>query len=205
MPSIARAFHQGLAADKPTADATLNQGWLYFETDTGKLMQSWAGVWVQVNVDPTPTALFPTVLAHSAAGATIANATMTYLPFDTTDYDSGVPGAIAQHELITHPSRLTCQVDGVYSISLFVGYASNATGLRYVNLRKNGDNTKFLIEDGRAALIGDVSEFALGAQRSFVAGDYIEMGLWQNSGGDLGLRTDSGLSPHLGWTRLTGL
>lgn len=50
MPAIPRVLHQGLAADKPAADATLNQGWLYYETDTGILQQSWNGVWVQINV-----------------------------------------------------------------------------------------------------------------------------------------------------------
>lgn len=49
MPSVARVLHQGLAADKPSADAAVNQGWLYYETDTGQLKQSWNGAWVTVN------------------------------------------------------------------------------------------------------------------------------------------------------------
>lgn len=48
MPSVARVLHQGLAVDKPTADATLNQGWMYFESDTGMLKQSWNGAWTDV-------------------------------------------------------------------------------------------------------------------------------------------------------------
>lgn len=53
MPSVARVLHQGVAADKPSADASLNQGWVYFETDTGLLQQSWNGVWSTISSPET--------------------------------------------------------------------------------------------------------------------------------------------------------
>lgn len=48
MPSIPQAFRQGLASAKPTADRTVNQGWLYYETDTPQLVQSWNDAWVPI-------------------------------------------------------------------------------------------------------------------------------------------------------------
>jgi hypothetical protein len=130
----------------------------------------------------------------------LANATNTPIPFDQTQYDSGT--STAQHETVTNPTRITCQQDGVYIVDAFVGFASNAAGQRYASMRKNGNVVQFVCEDGRDALSTDVTEIYIGSQMRLTAGEYVEVLAWQNSGGSLNLRNDSGLNAYCAWTRV---
>lgn len=120
-------------------------------------------------------------VAYNSSAQSIANATFTVLTFDSEDLNVG-----GMHSTTINTSRLTIPAggDGVY---LFIGsimYAGNIAGItRVIVLRKNGATSLLQNQYGVA------SASQMGIQGcwmgSLVAGDYIEMLGYQDSGGAL--------------------
>lgn len=111
----------------------------------------------------------------------VANATPTAVPLDTADVDTDsiwVSGT---------PSRLIAPVDGLYLAGGGGQFAVNATGARMVYLQKSGGTILAMFHG-----IGNGTWYVGGAVNTPVvmsAGDYIEMYVYQTSGGALNLDT----------------
>lgn len=99
--------------------------------------------------------------------------------FDTELYDVSVFG-LPMHDG-ANPTRITIPKAGYYLVSGAVIMAANVTGTRFLGVRKNGAGN-LLVSDQESPAHGQT--VALNCHRilKFVANDYIELMVFQNSG-----------------------
>jgi len=90
------------------------------------------------------------------------------------------------HDNSVNPTRLTCPADlaGVWRFTGQVQFASNATGIRELQLTLNGVLGIFAIRYYGAAT-GSVSIWSIVGMTQLAAGDYVELSVRQTSGGAL--------------------
>lgn len=115
---------------------------------------------------------------HSATQSIPNNAT-AYLLFDSETYDtSGVHDS-------TNKTRLVCKTPGLYAISGLVVFAAvNTTGVREARLRVNRSYDIDVADDIHPSASAS-SVVKLSTQAMLQAGDYVEVYVYQNSGGSL--------------------
>jgi hypothetical protein len=111
----------------------------------------------------------------------INNTTHTAVAFTAEDFDTDT-----MHDNATNNTRITFTTAGKYIIIANVSWASNATGIRQIRIRKNGTDDFDL--DARTLV---VPHSGLGIAQEVVtimsvsATDYIELMVYQDSGGAL--------------------
>lgn len=110
----------------------------------------------------------------------ITTGTWTAVTWDTETYDVG-----GMHESVTNPSRITIQTAGVYVFSFGADWASNTTGERICGFAVNGtrefeSSPQTTIVDGRCMM-------AISFVRKLAATNYVEVLVYQTSGGNLNL------------------
>ena len=117
----------------------------------------------------------------------VATATWTEVPWndaDTEEFDTN-----NMHDINTNPSRITAQVAGKYLVFGFIAWVDNTTGLRFLSVRLNGTTNICAIflskdPDGRwQAPVTTVIQMAVG--------DYLELRVYQSSGGALAIYSGS--------------
>lgn len=122
----------------------------------------------------------------------IASSTFTVMAFDVEQYDYG-----NFHSTTTNTSRLVAPVDGIYRIAYTAGINSAAGGSErsfWVAVNGNG---------GAGAQRYAVSTFPPGAQNTrngscelqLAANDYVELWVYQDSGGALNTTADTTANP----------
>lgn len=125
-------------------------------------------------------------MAYQGTTATsFTTATWAVLPFDTEQYDTN-----NMHSTVTNTSRIVAIYTGLYSVNFLISFATNATGGRMAELRKNAAGSevagtllgRFVEPSAWASSLTSVSG-TLDVQ--LTAGDYIELFGWQSSGGAL--------------------
>lgn len=126
---------------------------------------------------------------QGTAGTTLTTATATLIPFDAESWDTD-----SCHSLATNTSRLVATTAGKYLVVAQVSYAANATGQRYVTLRKNsaGSSSGGTLIDSvsvDAMASGSTSVFLVTEVWLSTAGDYLEVFGQQSSGGNLATNT----------------
>jgi hypothetical protein len=133
----------------------------------------------------TPAASTPTFVGASVykpSVQTLSNATYTAITFagETFDTDSF-------HDNATNNTRMTIPTGkgGKYLVTAEIAYVNNATGQRILLLYKNGVSVMINQVAGVSASIDAYIPFAFVV--SVVAGDYLELYGWQNSGGNLNI------------------
>ena len=92
------------------------------------------------------------------------NPSVTTLAFDTERYDTA-----NMHDNATNNSRLTAPVNGIYAVTAQVSWSPNGTGVRDLELRKNGTTD---IDFDESALPDQNQEVT--TQVRLAAGDYVE-------------------------------
>lgn len=111
----------------------------------------------------------------------IVTATVTAITFDTVEFDQG---ATPKHWVVGSPTRLTCQRAGCYLISGSSEWASSGVGAnRAVFVRFNG--ATILNGDGKASVAGNNLSGQATAIYRLAAGEYVELVVYQDSGGNL--------------------
>ena len=115
----------------------------------------------------------------SAANQSIPDSVFTAVTLDAEAFDVG-----AMHDNATNNSRITIPSggDGLYEIVATVTFAANATGTRNISLKKNG-TTYFASVQFTGVNITQTNQCI--AYASLVAGDYVEVEVFQSSGGAL--------------------
>ncbi|MFD0032539.1 hypothetical protein ACFVJK_30580 [Streptomyces sp. NPDC127172] len=144
----------------------------------------------------------PRFRGYAQTVQSILDATWTALTIDTEAYDSD-----NGHSTTTNSSRYTVQVPGTYLITGTAAFAANATGNRAVRLSVNGVAIIGSFVKTLAATATHSSAVATVAHAVCVAGDYIEVYGYQNSGvGPPGLSTAaaSDVAPSLSVTWISG-
>lgn len=118
--------------------------------------------------------------ATMSGNVTVANNTWTKSTFDTVTTD-------ANSEWDAANTRWVCQEDGVYAVYAIITFVAKATGVRSVNVYKNGafNNGAYgsFYSNGSSSTTRPFTYSPL----SLVAGDYLEVYGYQLSGGDLQL------------------
>jgi hypothetical protein len=129
---------------------------------------------------------------HNAAQSIASGGPGTVLALNSERYDTD-----GFHDTVTNSSRLTVPAgkDGKYRITGTVQFAANATGERRLEILLNG-----------ATVIGRVSSAAVSGTAptvltvtcdyGFVAGDYVELRAFQDSGGALDAEAVGNYSPE---------
>lgn len=130
-------------------------------------------------------------ISHTTSG------TRQFLTFDSERFDNG-----SLHSTSANTGRLTFPITGLYMVGAHIVFASNSTGIREVSIRLNG--ATFIVLDNRMAVNGDDTEIALATIYQFAAGDYVEVGANQTSGGALNIRAVSNFGPEFYAVRLGG-
>lgn len=133
---------------------------------------------------------------YHSVHVSIPHNTWTAAPFNSEDYDTdGI------HDPVTNNSRLTCKTAGLYYIVGMTEFWENATGFRSSEITYNG----IRIADMMVPNIGAVwtTSFLLLTIYSLNVDDYVELRVYQNSGGALLLLGVSNYNTHF-WMQRVG-
>lgn len=127
--------------------------------------------------------------AYQTVAQSIPGTTHTPITLDAEFYDSN-----GMHSIITNITRITIQTTGVYQVSWSGGIVAAAAAWSMLGaIRVNGDQTKRYGETQINATAGNPARGAGTFAISLVAGDYVEMVLWQSTAG--ALNTDINANP----------
>ncbi len=126
---------------------------------------------------------------YKSAVQSIANDSSTTITWDLENYNTD-----SLHSTVTNTSRITIP-SGKNGKWLFTGcmaFASNGTKVRRANLTVNGTTSYAPIaQQATVATDGDSTHGTFAWPLNLVAGDYVEMSAYQNSGGSLNFKTES--------------
>jgi hypothetical protein len=116
---------------------------------------------------------------YNNATQSIPNATFTALTFNSEYFDTD-----AMHTSTgANTSRLTATTTGKYIVTANVGLSANAVGTRLVGIKLN--NSTFVAQQTWAGFTGDSNIVSVSATISMNVGDYVEVFVYQTSGGAL--------------------
>jgi hypothetical protein len=157
-----------------------------------------AEVDIEGNVDINGSIRISTALGARAYNsvAFTHNSTGNWLavPLDSERFDTdGI------HSTTTNTSRMTAQRSGVYQINGNIEFDSNSTGVRAVGIRLNGST--FIAVVLMTAVNGFNHPLSVSCHYSMLAGDYVELMAYQNSGGNLNVNATSNWSPEISMVR----
>ena len=158
---------------------------------------SWWNTYVRDNMlalHEAVAGVIPSARVYNSANISIPNNTVTVLTFNSELLDTD-----NIHDTATNPSRLTCKTAGLYAIYGNAQFAAHATGARSVLIRLNG--TTFIAE-AVAGSAGIIQSPPVSTQYPLEVGDYIELAVWQNSGGSLAVNYVDAYTPVFGMTYL---
>jgi hypothetical protein len=132
----------------------------------------------------------PHCRVYNSASLTISNNTRTAVTFNSERVDVG-----GMHSTSSNTSRITITDAGFYLISGSVEWAANATGHRNCEIRLNGTT---LIAISADSVVGATThQQSVSTLYQLAAADYIEMTVFQLSGGNLNLSVAANYSPEL--------
>lgn len=121
----------------------------------------------------TPHAILRETAAQSIATSTDVAVTFS---IEDADTDSG-------HSTVSNTSRYTAVTAGTFKVDCSGAVVANATGRVELHIRTNG--TTDLCQTSQNNSAATAAHLAIGTEVFLNVGDYIEMILWQNSGGAL--------------------
>lgn len=131
--------------------------------------------WVQVAGKSIPHQCRLTLTSNQS----IANNTVTAVNFTTEGFDNA-----GLHDTATNTERITIRRTGRYMIGGSARWTSNASGSRFCAINLNGGaGTADLVRDRK--LPSTESEVSLTTLVSLTAGDFIQLNVYQDSGGAL--------------------
>ena len=117
--------------------------------------------------------------SHASGAQSIPNATDTVMVLDANDINTdGMWSGGAN-------TKFTAAIGGKYIAIGGASFVSNATGVRYISVRKNG--ATYLAVVRVSAVSGDITSIVTSDLVQLAAGDYIEFTVYQTSGGALNL------------------
>jgi hypothetical protein len=137
--------------------------------------------------------------AFSTATQTLTTGTFTAVALNAEDFQVG-----ALHSTSVNNTRVTIATTGKYLFVGAISYVPNATGQRIAVLRANGatygEKLDFPSNGGACTFMAQVTKLW-----SLVAGDYVELIAFQDSGGNLNIGdgTNRFLQCSLQWTRIS--
>lgn len=140
--------------------------------------------------------IVPAARVYHNVAQSIPTAVGTLLAFNSERFDTD-----AIHDVTTNNSRLTCKTAGKYLIFANVEFAANATGVRYINIALNGAT----VIGSQTSLSSDVTipaRINASVIYDLAVNDYIEVNVYQDSGGALNVTSAANFSPEFGMVRI---
>jgi len=129
--------------------------------------------------------------------AFVHNNTGNFLPIDFNQQRWDDPDD--DQWVIGTPTRLTCQFDGIYVITGHVYWAANATGIRGLHIFLNGATN--LCGTTHINLNATGLNQSITTTYKLVVGDFVELRVYQNSGGNLNILSLAQDSPEFSMVR----
>jgi len=130
---------------------------------------------------------FPRVYAGYVVNSqTPVTATLTAVSFTAADiYDT-----FGGHSPSVNPERITIAESGWYTLFGFAKFAANATGSRelYLRFTRSAVTTYLQVADSRPGVASQPIQISLSAPFELQAADYVELVVYQSSGGGLVLQ-----------------
>lgn len=127
---------------------------------------------------------------YNSANISIPNNSWTVLTFDSEQSDVS-----NMHSQVSNTNRITLPVAGFYLYGACVGFASNATGVRYSAIQVNGST---ILRNYGPNLGASYNVYqTLSSGYYFAANDYLTLLVYQNSGGALNSVATAGSAPVL--------
>lgn len=194
MTATVSGIHQiGTHAARPAATA-VQSGTLYSCSDHNLIYRSDGSAWSTWATLGAAAAAFVGVRATANAVTAVANATWAAVAFAAEDFDTD-----AFHDTITNNSRLTVPAGqaGTYAIGSYMSFAGNATGQRGARIILGGATV--IAQEMRANIGGGgLPSFraSFSTIYALAAADYVEVQVWQNSGGSLDASADTNFWMH---------
>jgi len=158
------------------------------KTDTIDEKTTNAGVTIDGLLIKDGTFVFPTCKAIKATNYTLASGSDVALPFDGEEWDTN-----NMHDTSTNPSRITVPSGGYYFVSGVARFASSTTGGRQVAITVNGGITYIQNKRGGTVGAGGTDEVPIAGVVKCNANDYIELHVYQDTGGNLTVYANSHL------------
>ena len=126
---------------------------------------------------------------YKGSNQTLTNNTTTLLTWDSEEFDTD-----GFHSTVTNTGRITIPSGkgGKYLFTWNVSYTANATQIRETALKKNGSTITY--QDFPVSSVNSETSMTASYIASAVATDYFELFGYQNSGGDLDVRSTAARS-----------
>jgi hypothetical protein len=204
--NAARADHQHAIRgfEQLTADPTTNNfvGRVYMNTGTSKIRMcvsaAGSGSYIVIgNVTASDLVAHqanhvgggsdllspPRVQLTRAGSGGMSNGSITAVDFTGAEvYDTDT-----MHDTTTHSTRITFTHGGTYDTRAACAWAANGTGARYMSIQLNGTGQVLAGDSCDGFGSGDNPILSCSVDYAATAGDYIELYVFQNSGGTLDL------------------
>lgn len=133
----------------------------------------------------------PNARVYGSANQSINDASETVVLLDGVDYDT--------HSQLSD-NKLYAKETGLYDIKANVSFATNATGYRYAIVRLNGTTTIAMVELDASATAPTILN--LSTDYLLSEDDYLELLVYQNSGGALNVERTASYSPVLSFRKV---
>lgn len=137
--------------------------------------------------------IIPAVRVYNDADISISNNTNTILTFNTERWDND-----SIHDTTTNTSRLTCKTAGIYHIYGNIRWGANQTGYRIIAINVN--TTRVAAERKRDTATHTYQ--SISTDYVLAVDDYVELEVYQDSGGALTVVSEGNFSPEFGMTYL---
>lgn len=136
----------------------------------------------------------PSARAYNSANISIADNTTTALTFNSERWDNGTI-----HSTSVNTGRMTIATAGLYLITGHVRWAAGTGGNHGVSIRLNGTT----VIAAQQFLLGTAdSDLSIATVYSLAAADYVELLVYQNSGGAKNVLAAGNLSPEFAVQRI---
>lgn len=156
---------------------TPREGWIAWVADEDKALVYDGSAWGDLTTGGGGASL-ASCQAKLSAAQSIANGTVTVLNFDAENWDTD-----GMHDNSTNNSRITAKTAGKYAVMMNAVFAGNDTGGRQILLRLNGTTALGSVLMANNGLGEDQNMYLFATD--LAVNDYLEMQVWQNSGGNL--------------------
>lgn len=194
LPVIDGTNHAALIIDPDGNDGNSEIVWITAHTasaTTATILRGQEGTTARQHTQDTPWVHTSTARDYEGTflgtrlrmtlNQSVASATWAIINWDAEEFDT--PG---WHDTVTNNSRITVDRTGYYEVSAVGGWVANGAGARYMAFTKNG--TRIIqLPDGPPGAILFSHHFA--DTLLLAAGDYLELSVYQDSGGALDFRS----------------
>lgn len=131
----------------------------------------------------------PHCRVYNSSSISVANNTNVALTFNSERQDVG-----AMHSTSSNTGRITVTDAGFYRVGGGVEFASNGTGRRSIAIRLNG--ATYIAAHSANADAAAAHQMTISTEYQFAATDYVELVVFQTSGGALNVSVVGNYSPE---------